>query len=77
LLKEIHYLEDCYGEQAQFHYLMTKDRREIDFYVTRNEEPFLMAEVKWADSVPTGNFSIFGKYFPGFSKEHDPYYRWR
>ena len=27
-----------------------------DFYVTRNEEPFLMVEVKWADSVPTGNF---------------------
>jgi predicted AAA+ superfamily ATPase len=68
LLKEIHYLEDCYGEQAQLYYLMTKDRREIDFYVTRNEEPFLMVEVKWADSVPTGNFSIFGKYFPGVKK---------
>jgi len=47
---------------------MTKDRREIDFYVTRNEEPFLMVEVKWADSGPTGNFSIFGKYFPGVKK---------
>lgn len=31
LLKEIHYLEDCYGEQVQLHYLMTKDGREVDF----------------------------------------------
>jgi len=31
LLKEIHYIEDCYGEQAQIYYLKTKDNREIDF----------------------------------------------
>jgi predicted AAA+ superfamily ATPase len=68
LLKEIHYLEDCYGEQAQLHYLMTKDGREIDFFITRNEAPFLMAEVKWADSSPSSNFTIFDKYFPAVKK---------
>jgi len=68
LLKEIHYIEDCYGEQAQLYYLKTKDNREIDFFVTRDEAPFLMIEVKWADSAPSRNFSIFDKYFPGVKK---------
>jgi len=68
LLKEIHYIEDCYGEQAQLYYLRTKNSQEIDFFVTRNEAPFLMVEVKWADSAPSRNFSIFGKYFPGIKK---------
>ena len=68
LLKEIHYIEDCYGEQAQLYYLKTKDSKEIDFFVTRNEAPFLMTEVKWADSAPSRNFSIFGKCFPKANK---------
>lgn len=68
LLKEIHYLEDCYGEEARLHYLMTKDGKEIDFFITRNQEPFLMLEVKWTHSKPSANFSIFDKYFPGVQK---------
>ena len=68
LLKEIHHIEDCYGEQAQLYYLKTKDSREIDFFITRNEAPFLMIEVKWADSSQSRNFSIFGKRFPGVKK---------
>jgi len=68
LLKEIHYIEDCYGEQAHLYYLKTKDSKEIDFFITRNEVPFLMIEVKWADSTPNRNFSIFGKRFPGVKK---------
>ena len=68
LLKEIHYIEDCYGEQAQLYYLKTKDSREIDFFVTRDEAPFLMIEVKWADNTLSRNFSIFDKYFPGIKK---------
>ena len=68
LLKEIHYIEDCYGEQAQLYYLKTKDKREIDFIVTREEAPFLMAEVKWADTSPGRNFTIFAKYFPDARK---------
>jgi len=68
LLKEIHYIEDCYGEQAQLYYLKTKDNREIDFFVIRDEAPFFMIEVKWADNTLSRNFSIFGKYFPGIKK---------
>lgn len=68
LLKQIHYLEDCCGENVQLHYLMTKDGREVDFLVSRDDAPCLMIEVKWADDSPTSNFSIFGKYFPGVKK---------
>jgi len=68
LLKEIHYIEDCHGEQAQLHYLKTKDNREIDFFILRDETPLLMIEVKWADNVPSRNFSIFGKFFPEIKK---------
>jgi predicted AAA+ superfamily ATPase len=68
LLKEIQYLEDCYGEQMTLYYLRTKDSREIDFLIIRDEAPLLMIEVKWADSIPCRNFSIFSKYFPGVKK---------
>ncbi|PQP34432.1 ATPase, partial [Desulfobacteraceae bacterium SEEP-SAG9] len=67
-LKEIHYLEDCYGDQLRLYYLMTKDGKEIDFFITRNEKPLLMAEVKWAESNPSRNFQIFDKYFPQAKK---------
>jgi len=68
LLKEIHYIEDCYGEEARLYYLKTKDGRDIDFFVTRNEEPRLMVEVKWSDTVPSRHFSLFEKHFPGIKK---------
>jgi len=68
LLKEIHYIEDYFGEQAQLYYLKTKDNREIDFFVTRKEAPFLMAEVKWADTSPSRNFTVFSKFFPHVRK---------
>lgn len=68
LLKEIHFLEDCFGEQLRLHYLKTKNNREIDFFVTRDDVPFMMVEVKWADGSLSRNFSLFEKYFPGVKK---------
>ena len=68
LLKEIHYLEDCYGEEMRLHYLRTKDGREIDFFISRESLPGLMVEVKWADSNPSGNFKVFDRYCTGAGK---------
>ena len=68
ILKEIHYMQDCYGEEAALYFLKTKDKREIDFFVMRDKAPFLMIEVKWADKTPSRNFAIFSKYFPGIKK---------
>jgi len=68
LLKEIHYVEDCFGEQVSLFYLKTKDNKEIDFLVIRDEAPVLMIEVKWADNTLNPNFSIFSKHFPNIKK---------
>jgi predicted AAA+ superfamily ATPase len=68
LLKEIHYLADCYGSELDLFYIRTKDGREVDFLVTRHGAPFLLIEVKWADDRPTDNFRAFEGCFPGISK---------
>jgi len=68
LLKEIHFLEDCFGERLRLHYLKTKNDREIDFFVSRDDVPLMLVEVKWADGNLSRNFSVFEKYFPGIKK---------
>lgn len=68
LIKEIHYIEDCYGEEASLHYARTKDGKEIDFLILKNETPFMLLEVKLADEHASANFAHFGKHFPGIKK---------
>lgn len=68
LIKEIHYLEDCYGEESGLYYLRTKEGREIDFMITRNQTPSLLVEVKGSDGRPSRNFHLFDKFFPGTKK---------
>lgn len=68
LLKEIHYREDCYGEQRGLYYLRTKDKREIDFFITQDGHPSHMIEVKWNTATLSRNFSVFSKYFPDARK---------
>ena len=64
LLKEIQYREDCYGAEMGLYYLQTKNGQEIDFFITRDDEPYLMLEVKWADDTLSKNFNIFARFFP-------------
>jgi len=61
LLKEIQYLEDCYGEEMRLHYFRTRDGREIDFFVSRESRPGVMIEVKWTDDKPSRNFTLFDR----------------
>lgn len=56
------------GEKWGFHYLKNKDGREIDFFITKQEEPALMIEVKWSDAERSPNFSFFEKYLAGVNK---------
>ena len=62
--KEIHFREDCFGEEKKIYYLRNKDGKEIDFCTTRNDNPSLMLEVKWKDGTLSSNFEIFKKFFP-------------
>jgi len=65
LLKELHFLEDTLGLNTGLFYLRNKEGREIDFFVTIDDRPNLLIEVKWADDNPSRNFSTFSKYLPG------------
>jgi predicted AAA+ superfamily ATPase len=65
LLKEIQFMTDCYGEEYGLSYVRTKEGKEIDFLVTREERPHLLIEVKWAKNRPSENFGAFAKFFPG------------
>lgn len=64
LLKEIQFREDCYGTEMGLYYLQTKNGQEIDFFITRDDEPYIMLEVKWADNALSRNFKIFARFFP-------------
>ena len=68
LLKEIHFREDCLGEQWNLFYLRDKDGREIDFLITQDDNPSLMVEVKWNNANLSSNFSFFERYFTGIKK---------
>lgn len=68
LLKEIHFRADCLGEKWDLYYLRNKDGREIDFFLTRQDKPALMIEVKWSDEERSPNFSFFEKYLAGVKK---------
>ncbi len=68
LLKQIHFQADCYGESYDLWYLRQKDGKEIDFFITHNETPYLMVEAKWSNEKLSSNFSIFSKYLPGIRK---------
>lgn len=68
LKKEIHFREDCYGEERSLYYLRNKDGKEIDFFITADGNPSHMIEVKWKDGNLSSNFDLFGKYFPQTKK---------
>ncbi len=68
LLKEIHFRQDCLGEEWNLYYLRDKDGREIDFLITQNDAPSLMVEVKWSDANLNSNFSYFERYFNAINK---------
>lgn len=74
--KEIHFREDCYGEERRLFYIKNKEGKEIDFCVVSNNTPSLMLEVKWKENNLSPNFEKFKKFFPGIkmvqiSKELD------
>lgn len=49
LLKEIHFRQDCFGEERALRLLRDKEGREVDFLVVKNDEPSLLVEAKWSE----------------------------
>jgi predicted AAA+ superfamily ATPase len=46
LLKSCHYWTDCAFGEFDLYYLRDKDKREVDFFVTKDKKPYLLLEVK-------------------------------
>lgn len=46
LLKAVHWWTDSGLGDYQLHYLRTKDQKEVDFLVSKNNQPWLLVEVK-------------------------------
>lgn len=62
--KEIHFREDCFGEERKLFYIKNKEGSEIDFCVTSDNIPSLMLEVKWKENNLSANFAKFKKFYP-------------
>lgn len=63
LLKRLHYIEDTQGEKCQLWYLRDKEKREVDFLITRDHKPELLLEAKLKDPDPS-QLKHFRQYFP-------------
>ena len=61
LLKACHYWTDTGEGTFDLYYLKTKEKREVDFLITRNGTPWLPIECKMSDTTPSPNFSLFAK----------------
>ncbi len=59
LLKEIQRAQDVDGVNLGLQFLRTKDGHEIDFLVTREQQPIQLIEVKWKDATLSRNFKKF------------------
>lgn len=69
LLKELHYIEDVFGDRTALHYLRDKEKREVDFLQVVNNKVVKMVEVKASND--TFSPSLFR--FHGFLKSAKPY----
>ena len=61
LIKQCHFRQDCHGEEWGLHYLRKKDGIEIDFLLTRDDQPWTMIEAKQSDSKRSANFASFAR----------------
>lgn len=62
--KELHFREDCLGEEGALYYLKNKEGKEVDFCIFKDGIAGTLVEVKWNDANLSANFEIFKKYFP-------------
>ncbi len=60
LLKAVHFWTDCGMGKFDLCYIRDKEKREVDFIVTRNDSPYLLVEVKLRNSL---HVSSSLKYF--------------
>ena len=68
LLKDVHFHEDIKGESRKLFYLKNKDKKEVDFLITKEDKPFYMIEVKTSQSSVSEGLKVFSRVFPNIQK---------
>lgn len=64
LLKHAQYLEDTSGDDVSVRYLRTRDGKEVDFVLCRENRIVSLIEVKLTDNKPSPNLLYFHKKMP-------------
>ena len=62
LLKYVQYLTDTGYGAYELNYIRNKEKKEIDFLLTKNKKPWLPIEIKLNDDKPFSNWTAFMKY---------------
>lgn len=68
LLKEVHFRQDCLGEDWSIHFVAKKGNREIDFLIVKDSLPVKLIEVKLSDETPSKNFHLFAQELAGVER---------
>ncbi len=63
LRKELHFREDVRGEEWQLFYLRNKDRKEVDFLITKESKPKCLIEVKTTQDNLSDSLKFFAPKF--------------
>lgn len=61
LLKAVHFWTDYGFGDFQLHFLRDKEKREVDFLVTKNDQPWFLVEVKVSDTNLSKSLEVFQK----------------
>ncbi len=59
LLKRVHFLEDAFGERMGLGYIRDREKREVDFIITRNRRPVALIEVKTSRQAADSSLLYF------------------
>lgn len=60
LNKFCHYCHDAFGIQAELYFIRDREKREVDFLITWEKKPFLLAECKAGKPDTLRPLSYFG-----------------
>jgi predicted AAA+ superfamily ATPase len=64
LLKHVHYLQDTAGQDISLQYVRTRDGREVDFAICKEDRIATLLEVKLTDNRPSSNLHYFHPKIP-------------
>ncbi len=67
ILKHVHYQQDTMGENVSLNYIKTRDGKEIDFVICRDDLALQLIEVKLSDDKPSNALRLFAAKYPASS----------